>query len=72
MERQQISGDAKRGAAKFIFIGAVVMFTGVCLVCASPLTAYKAFLYCMGGAVCCYLAWPSQDEGDADLRNNRK
>lgn len=68
MERQQISGDAKRGAAKFLFIGAVVVFTGICLLCADPLTPYKAFLYCLGGGVCCYLAYPTQDEGDALLK----
>lgn len=72
MGKQQLSGDAKRGAAKFIFIGGMVLFTGVCLAFADPLTPYKSFLYVAGGALCCYLAYPNQDEGDAVLRVGRK
>lgn len=72
MGRQSINGDAKRGVAKFLFIGGMVVFTGLCLAFADPLTPYKSFLYVAGGAVCCFLAWPNQDEGDAVLRNRRK
>lgn len=62
-----MSGNAKRGAVKFIAIAATGIFYGACFMLGEP-TPYKCFLWTVSAGVCVALLWPSQDEGDALIK----
>lgn len=62
-----MTGNAKRGAVKFIAILATGTFYGVCFAVAHP-DPWRAFLWTVAAGVCIRLLWPSQDEGDALIK----
>jgi hypothetical protein len=64
-----MTGNAKRGAAKFTGIAAIAIFYGVCVAVGSH-TPFKLFLWTVAAGVCIALLWPTQDEGDAFINRD--
>lgn len=59
----QMNGDAKRAACKFMAVIGIAAVIGVsCLYSDNP---YKIALYVAAGGVCCRIAWPNEIEGGA-------
>lgn len=59
-----MSGAAKRGAAKFCAVAALVVLYVVCVSLGNA-TPYRLFLWTVATGVCVRLLWPTQEEGEA-------
>lgn len=64
-----MSGDAQRGAAKFLGCAVTVIVYATIILIAHP-GPWKIFLYTLAAGVTVSLLWPTQEEGDALIHHD--